>query len=119
MSDEDLDKETIGRKVSKKYFSLRTFRVKKLIFKKLAESLPFDLLEEYREIFSFFDRWLLSIMLVMLVVTPKMLKTTKITLLTTTLSFDWIQGRRRLNRGGRTRTGDERFQCERKFCDNY
>ena len=53
MSEEDLDKETIGRKVSERS---KSFPTRKLFFQ-LAESLPFELLEEYRQIFSFFDRW--------------------------------------------------------------
>ena len=32
-------------------------RVSRKLFFQLAESLPFELLEEYRQIFSFFDRW--------------------------------------------------------------
>ena len=52
MSEEDLDKETIGRKVSERS---KSFQTRKLFFQ-LAESLPFELLEEYRQIFRLFDQ---------------------------------------------------------------
>ena len=72
MSEEDLNKETIGGKASfvilqnKKISTKRPseerqasyyYRIKLTLFMpQLAESLPFELLEEYKEIFSFFDR---------------------------------------------------------------
>ena len=37
--------------------NIKEFPDQKVIFFQLAESLPFELLEEYRQIFSFFDRW--------------------------------------------------------------
>ena len=51
MSEEEEDKESIGRKVSEES---KSFLIRDLF--QLVESLPLELLEEYRQIFSFFDR---------------------------------------------------------------
>ena len=62
MSDEEeLDKETIGRKVQSEYFSHFLEPIVLIIdnvgiYVQAAETLPDQTLQEYKDIFSFFDR---------------------------------------------------------------